>query len=190
MEVMKISTQDLLKKEISDKANELMADWSSSRNRQKQFVLEYVATGFTNASEAARNAGYSKNTARSLASNMLAGVNKYKHIPPVVEELQKAYQERQSELKIADGTEVLQLLSKFGRQEPTKKYYKSKKLVDGKKTIEENTYITTPADEDAIRALDLLGKSYALFTERREVDATVETSKLDSILDQLSDEDE
>lgn len=186
---MEISVEEKLKKEISDRANELMADWPSSRNRQKQFVLEYVATGFTNASEAARNAGYSKNTARSLASNMLAGVNKYKHIPPVVEELKKAYQERQSELKIADGTEVLQLLSKFGRQEPTKKYYKSEKLVDGKKTIEENTYITTPADEDAIRALDLLGKSYALFTERQQIDANINTDPLEDLINHYKGDD-
>lgn len=171
-------------------ANKLMADWSSSRNRQKRFVLEYVATGFTNASEAARNAGYSKNRANATAFNMLSGTDKFRHIKPVVEKLKKTYQERQSELKIADGTEVLQRLTQFGRQEPIKKYYKSEKIVDGEKTVEENTYITTPSDEDTLRALDLLGKSYALFTERREVDATVETSKLDNILKQLSDDDE
>lgn len=171
-------------------ANKLMADWSSSRNRQKRFVLEYVATGFTNASEAARNAGYSEKSARNTANKMLSGSDKFRHIPSVVEKLKQTYQERQSELKIADGTEVLQRLTKFGRQEPIKKYYKSEKIVDGEKTVEENTYITTPSDEDTLRALDLLGKSYALFTERQQIDATVETSKLDNILKQLSDDDE
>lgn len=171
-------------------ANKLMADWSSSRNQQKRFVLEYVATGFTNASEAARNAGYSEKSARNTANKMLSGSDKFRHIPSVVEKLKQTYQERQSELKIADGTEVLQRLTKFGRQEPIKKYYKSEKIVDGEKTVEENTYITTPSDEDTLRALDLLGKSYALFTERQQIDATVETSKLDNILKQLSDDDE
>lgn len=171
-------------------ANNLMADWASSRNQQKRFILEYVATGFTNASEAARNAGYSEKTARITAYKMLSGSHNYSHIPPVVDELKKIYQERQSELKIADGTEVLQRLTQFGRQEPIKKYYRSEKVVDGEKTVEENTYITTPSDEDTLRALDLLGKSYALFTERQQVDATVETSKLDNILKQLSDDDE
>lgn len=168
---MEISTQDQLKKEIADLANELMADWPSSRNKQKQFVLEYVAVGFTNASKAARNAGYSKKNANKTASNMINGVDKYRHIPPVINELKEAFEERNEELKIADGTEVLQRLTSIGRQLPSEKYYRSEKEIDGLKTVEENKYVTTPSDEDALKALELLGKNYALFTDKQEIDA-------------------
>ncbi len=105
--VVKISTEEKLKKEIADLANQLMADWPSTRERQKQFVLEYVANGFINASEAVRNAGYSPKTANKQANNLLSGVDKYGHISIVVDKLKKAYDERNEVLKIASGTEIL-----------------------------------------------------------------------------------
>lgn len=168
---MKISTQEALKKEIADLANELMEEWPASRNKQRNFVLEYVGIGFTNASEAGRKAGYSKKGVNRVVSNMLNGIDKYRHIPPVIEELKEAYNERQAELKIANGTEVLQRLTQFARQEPIEKCYLSEKEIDGVKVIEKSKYITTPSDEDALRALELLGRYYALFTEKHDVNA-------------------
>ena len=168
---MEISTQDILKKEIASMANELMAGWPSSRNRQKQFVLEYVATGFTNASEAARNAGYSVKTANSQANRMLSNVDRFSHVKDTVQQLKEAFEERNEEMKIANGTEVLQRLTAIGRQLPANKYYRSEKEIDGLKTVEENRFVTTPSDEDALKALELLGKNYALFTDKHELEA-------------------
>ncbi|WP_439109121.1 terminase small subunit, partial [Lactobacillus crispatus] len=47
-------------KEIEKLALDLMADWPSTRNQQKQFVLEYMKNGFSNATKAAIAAGYTK----------------------------------------------------------------------------------------------------------------------------------
>lgn len=179
--VVKINTEEKLKNEIADLANQLMADWPSTRARQKQFVLEYVANGFINASDAARKAGYSTNRANSTASNMLSGTVKFGHITEVVEQLKKAFEERNEELKIASGTEVLQRLTRFGRQEPIEKYYRSEKTIDGEKIIEENIYITTVSDEDAIKSLELLGKSMSLFTDKQEIELSGGVQFVDDI---------
>lgn len=117
---------DQLIKEISNKAKELMASWPPARQKQKDFILEYVAGGFDNAAEAARKVGYSTKTARTTASNMLLGLNKYEHIPPVVAHLRDAYNERQEALKIASGAEILQFHSKVMRGE-----LPNHKVVDG-----------------------------------------------------------
>lgn len=183
--MVKISTEEKLKKEIADLANQLMADWPSTKNQQMAFILEYVANGFINASDAAKKAGYSEKTSRSIASNMLAGVNNYKHIPPVIKQLKSAFDERNDELKIASGTEVLQRLTRFGRQEPIKKYYRSEKTLDGETVIEENVYITTTSDEDAIKSLELLGKSMSLFTDKKEVTGSL---GLVQIVDDIPDD--
>lgn len=179
--MVKISTEEKLKKEIAELANQLMADWPSSRARQKQFVLEYVANGFINASDAARKAGYSEKNVKSTASNMLSGINKFVHIAEVVDQLQKSFDERNEELKIASGTEVLQRLTIFGRQEPIEKYYRSEKTIDGETIVEENIYITTASDEDAIKSLELLGKSMALFTDKQEVELSGGVQFVDDI---------
>lgn len=179
--MVKINTEEKLKNEIADLANQLMADWPSTKNQQKTFILEFVANGFINASDAAKKAGYSEKTSRSIASNMLAGVNNYKHIPPVIKQLKKAFDERNEELKIASGTEVLQRLTRFGRQEPIKKYYRSEKTLDGETVIEENVYITTTSDEDAIKSLELLGKSMSLFTEKQEIELSGGVQFVDDI---------
>lgn len=117
---------DQLIQEISNKAKELMASWPPSRQRQKDFILEYVAGGFDNASEAARKAGYSPKSVRKVASNMLVGTDKFRHIPPVVAQLRAEYNERQEALKIASGAEILQFHSKVMRGE-----LPNHKVVDG-----------------------------------------------------------
>ena len=117
---------DQLIQEISKKANELMASWPPSRQKQKDFLLEYVAGGFANASEAARKAGYSEKSARNVANKMLTGSDKYRHIPPVVEQLRAEYNERQEALKIASGAEILQFHTKVMRGE-----LPNHKIVDG-----------------------------------------------------------
>lgn len=179
-----ISIEEKLLKEIKNIASELMDGWPSSRDQQKRFVLEYVGTGFTNGAEAARNAGYSQKYANKTASNMLKGLDNYRHIPPVVEELKKAFEKRNDGLKIANGTEVLQRLTRFGRQEAMEKYYRSERTIDGETVVEENRYITTPSDEDALKSLELLGKSYGLFTDK--IDAQVDGSV--TIIDDIPEE--
>ena len=103
-----------------------MAEWPPARQNQKDFILEYVAGGFDNASDAARKAGYSPKSVRKVASNMLVGTDKFRHIPPVVAQLRAEYNERQEALKIASGAEILQFHPKVMRGE-----LPNHKIVDG-----------------------------------------------------------
>lgn len=100
--------EELAIQELKAEAIDLMSDWPASRNRQKSFVLAYMANGFQNATQAAKEAGFSEKTARITASNMLTGMNKYEHIPPVVEKLKLAFDERQTELSILSNLEIEQ----------------------------------------------------------------------------------
>ncbi|HFI0686987.1 TPA: terminase small subunit [Streptococcus suis] len=169
--VVKISTEEKLKKEIADLANQLMADWPSTRERQKQFVLEYVANGFINASEAVRNAGYSPKTANKQANNLLSGVDKYGHISIVVDKLKKAYDERNEALKIATGTEILQILTKHARRES----------IEYEVTKEGNVVETPTTVANSIKASELIGKSYALFTDKSEITGDMSVMIVDDI---------
>ena len=169
--VVKISTEEKLKKEIADLANQLMADWPSTRTRQKQFVLEYVANGFINATEAARKAGYSEKTATKQASQLLSGLDKTRHVADVVNQLKKAYDERNEALKIATGTEILQILTKHARRES----------IEYEVTKEGDVIETPTTVANSIKASELIGKSYALFTDKSEITGDMSVTIVDDI---------
>lgn len=102
---------DRHKEIINDLTNEaisLMSDWPSAREKQKQFVLAYVSGGFKNATQAAKEAGFSEKSASKTAHNMLAGMEKYVHIPPVIKKLKKSFDRRSTELSIASAIEIKQ----------------------------------------------------------------------------------
>lgn len=104
-------------KELKDVATDLMSDWSASRSRQKSFVLNYMANGFQNATQAAKEAGFSEKSAGKTAHNMLSGMEKYVHIPPVVESLKKAFDERRTELSLLTSVDIQQFWAKVIRRE-------------------------------------------------------------------------
>lgn len=169
--MVKISTEEKLKKEIADLANQLMADWPSTRARQKQFVLEYVANGFINATEAARKAGYSEKTATKQASQLLSNLDNTRHISIVVNQLKKAYEERNEALKIASGTEILQILTKHARRES----------IEYEVTKEGDVVETPTTVANSIKASELIGKSYALFTDKSEITGDMSVTIVDDI---------
>jgi len=169
--VVKISTEEKLKKEIADLANQLMADWPSTRARQKQFVLEYVANGFINATEAARKAGYSEKTATKQASQLLSNLDNTRHISIVINQLKKAYEERNEALKIASGTEILQILTKHARRES----------IEYEVTKEGDVVETPTTVANSIKASELIGKSYALFTDKSEITGDMSVTIVDDI---------
>ncbi|OTN83700.1 hypothetical protein A5819_003797 [Enterococcus sp. 7E2_DIV0204] len=152
-------------------ANNLMSDWPPARNMQRKFILAYIANGFTNGSEAAKTAGYSPKTANTLASNMLTGMNKYEHIPPVVKELKNAYDDRSVELSIATGTEVLQYLTSVMRGEKTETVATAKGLYEGVEL----------SAKDKIKAAELLGKRHALFTDKVDIAGDIGVTIVDDI---------
>ena len=74
--------EEIAIKELKNYAIDLMSDWPASRNRQKSFVLAYMANGFQNATQAAKEAGFSEKSAHTTAHKMLSGSEKFLHIPP------------------------------------------------------------------------------------------------------------
>lgn len=166
--------------DLIEKANVLMSDWPSARQKQKKFILAYVANGFTNASEAAREAGFSEKSSGNLANKMLTGTEKYRHIPPIIAELKKAFDERLEELSIMTGTELLQFWSQGVRGELTDTVLRGVGM--GEQMVEE-----VPMDMKTRLAFsNSLARALGIDKQTVDLTATVSTHKLDNILEQLS----
>lgn len=127
--------------------------------KQKRFADEYIITG--NATESAVKAGYSKKYANTNASKLLQNTTIKRYIDERLKILDSE--------KIADQKEVLQYLSAVMRGE-----HKEKTLISIGEFGQEIVDIDVGA-KDRIKAAELLGKRYKLFTDKVEVDASVET---------------
>lgn len=124
--------------------------------RQKAFCEHYVACG--NATEAAIKAGYSKRTARKIGSENLTKMD----IKAYVDELmQKLESER-----TASAKEVLEMLTSSMRGEIKEEVV----VVEGTdaRIIEKQIGL-----KDRIKAAELLGKRYRLFTDKVEVEGVL-----------------
>lgn len=143
--------------------------------KQRLFCDEYLID--MNATQAAIRAGYSKKTAHAIG---LENLEK----PLIKEYIQKRLEEKESRL-IAKQDEVLQYLTSVMRREKTENIVvtlqtKEEKWVEvGPKKVlkKQSTTKETPAVvpipaklTDANKAAELLGKRYALFTEKVERD--------------------
>ena len=126
--------------------------------RQKRFVDEYIISG--NATEAARNAGYSEKYVNSTASKILQNT-------AIKAELDKRMQEVQTN-KIAKAEEVLEFLTASMRGEILEPVTVTNEF--GGQDIKE----VKPNVSTRIRAGELLGKRYQLFTDKVSVDANVQ----------------
>ena len=107
--------------------------------KQERFIDYYIETG--NATEAAKKAGYSENTAKQIGCENLAKLDSY---------IKKRLDEKK-DARIADADEVLRYLSKVMRGE------------------EKDQFGLDASLKDRNKAAELLGKRYALFTEKKEV---------------------
>lgn len=126
--------------------------------KQKRFADEYIITG--NIEQSAISAGYSKNYARAQAHKLLANVG----IKNYIDERLKILDSK----KIADQKEVLQYLSAVMRGE-----HKEKTIVGIGDFCQEIVDIDVGA-KDRLKAAELLGRRYKLFTDKVEVDANIE----------------
>lgn len=172
---MIINAEETAKEEIIELAKSMTAEWSSGRNKQKQFILEYAKDNFSNGAEAARNAGYSEKTSKQQAKNLLSTP----HIKEVLIELQKSYDERATELSIASSIEIKQYLTRVMRGQETEQT-----LIGIDKGRQAITDIEVSTNE-RIRAAELLGKSQKLWTDRTEHNIQVPI-----FIDDLDDLDE
>lgn len=134
--------------------------------KQELFVDEYIVD--LNASQAAIRAGYSKKTARQLASENLTKPN-----------IKKAISERLAEKKsklIMKQDEILERLTSLGRR-VEKDYqvviieqpiYDDNNNIIGVEKRPEIVEVPTQ-NKDAIKALELLGKRYTMWTDKQEI---------------------
>ena len=155
-------------------------------DKQKRFAHEYIVD--LNATQAAIRAGYSKKTAKSQGQRLLTHVD----ILKMVEELM---QQKDDEL-IAKQDEVLRYLTRVMRREEPEhtavvvKRSESKWVngPDGKpkkvtESWEEPQLVAFPTKvSDANKAAELLGKRYALFTDRMDIDGNMGVVIVDDVV--------
>lgn len=121
--------------------------------KQKAFADYYIELG--NAEEAARKAGYS---ARGNTTKLLQNTTIRQYI-------QQRMAEKDKE-RIASQDEVLEFLTKVLRGEVTEEIPIGKG--EGYFELEDKT----PSVKDRVKAAELLGKRYALWTEKQQVEVT------------------
>lgn len=125
--------------------------------RQKRFCDEYLID--CNATQAAIRAGYSKKTARVIATRLLADVAIKSQIDEQLEQLHSK--------KVANAQEVVEFLTAVMRGEHTEQTLKF--VGDGIQTI---TRIDVGA-KDRIKAAELLGKRYGIWKDSIEVGGAI-----------------
>ena len=142
--------------------------------KQERFIDYYIETG--NATEAARRAGYSEKTAKQIGSENLTKLNFF--IKERLKELE--------DVRIAKADEVLKHLTAAMKGEIEEEVV----VVEGIGNGESRARIIKKqiSAKERIRAAELLGKRYALFTDKVDMDVDVGTEKLDSILKQLKED--
>ena len=139
--------------------------------KQQKFCDEYIISG--NVEQSAISAGYSRSYARGNSHKLLANVSI------------KAYiDERLSEIaskKIAQQEEVLQYLTAIMRGEHTEQTLRG--MGEGMQTIDD---IEVSA-KDRIKAAELLGKRYGMWTDKQEVTGDIAVTFIDDIGSDLDD---
>lgn len=126
--------------------------------KQRRFCDEYLID--LNATQAAIRAGYSEKNARNIASENLAK-------PNIKAYIDERMAEKESQL-IATQDEVLKYLTSVLRGES-----QSTEIVvegTGEGCSEARTLKKEPSEKDRLRAAELLGKRYGLYTDKVDTD--------------------
>lgn len=125
-------------------------------DKQQRFCDEYLID--LNATQAAIRAGYSKKTAGVIADENLKK-------PYIKEYIEARMAEKESEL-IADQNEVLKYLTSVLRGESQSTELVVEGIGDGRSKA--RTVKKEPSEKDRLKAAELLGKRYGLYTEKVE----------------------
>lgn len=132
--------------------------------KQKRFCNEYLID--CNATQAAIRAGYSAKTAYSVGQRMLKNVEVKKYIDEQFEKLKND--------NIADTQEIMEYLTSVMRGEQKEQvplmYYDKQILEEKSASIKER-----------LKAAELLGKRYGLFTDKLEVEGSAMVQIVDDI---------
>ncbi|HLR58904.1 MAG TPA: terminase small subunit [Pseudogracilibacillus sp.] len=133
--------------------------------KQQKFADEYIIIG--NTEQAAIKAGYSKSYARGNAHKLVANVSIKAYIEERLEEIKSE--------KVATQQEVMEFLTSVMRGET----HEPIPLLDGdgyQKVVN-----VTPNAQARKSAAELIGKRYAMWTDKQEVDITGAVTFIDDI---------
>ena len=142
--------------------------------KQERFIDFYIELG--NATEAARRSGYSKRTAKQIGNENLTKLDYF-----IKERLKKL-----EDARIAKADEVLKHLTAAMRGEIDEEVVVTENIGDF--MSEARVVKKQLSARERIKAAELLGKRYALFTDKVDMDIDAGTEKLDSILKQLKED--
>lgn len=139
--------------------------------KQKRFADYYIETA--NASEAARRAGYSEKTANRIGEQNL----KKPHIRAAIDERMA----EKDALRVAKQDEILEFLTRVMRGEITEET----PLLngDGYQKLEDKDVNI----KDRVKAAEMLGKRYAMWTDNKNIDGNIGVTFVDDIGDDDDD---
>lgn len=133
--------------------------------KQKRFCDEYlIDCNATRAYKAVYKNVKSDETAKSAASRLLTNVNVKKYIDDRMEEIHNE--------KTADAQEVIEYLTSVMRGESTSEEIVVEGTGDGcsiARAIEK-----APSEKDRLKAAELLGKRYGLYTDKVDMDTDLD----------------
>ena len=129
--------------------------------KQMRFCNEYLID--LNATQAAIRSGYSEKTAYSQGQRMLKNVEIKAYIDSELERIRNE--------KIADATEVMEYLTKVLRGESQSEIVVVENIGDF--TSEARTMLKAPDEKERLKAAELLGKRYNLFSDKMKVDVAL-----------------
>ena len=130
-------------------------------HRQELFIQEYIKTG--NATNSAIKAGYSKKTARVIGQENLTKPALKKYIDELMQKLESE--------RIASAEEVLQNLTAMMRGEIQEEVVVVEGEGDGFSSA--RVMKKQVSAKERIKAAELLGKRYALFTDKTKIEGTL-----------------
>lgn len=129
--------------------------------KQKRFCDEYLID--LNATQAAIKAGYSKKTAAVIATENLRKPNIKEYIDKRMEEKEKSL--------IADQDEVLRYLTSVLRGESQSEVVVIESTGDF--MSQARTMQKAPDEKERLKAAELIGRRYRLFTDKMEVASAI-----------------
>lgn len=133
--------------------------------KQKRFCDEYlIDCNATRAYKAVYKNVKSDDAARANASRLLTNANVKKYIDDRMEELHNE--------KTADAQEVIEYLTSVMRGESASEEIVVEGTGDG--CSEARRVEKAPSEKDKLKAAELLGKRYALFTDKVETDVDMD----------------
>ena len=139
--------------------------------KQKRFCQEYLID--LNATQAAIRAGYSEKTAYSMGQQLLKKLETKKYIEQQLKQIKTE--------KIADAQEVLEYLTSVMRGEQKEQVA----LLTGEGV--QDLVQKDVSAKDRLKAAELIGKRYALFTEKVELQGEATVQIVDDIQVQEGD---